>query len=60
MEFAPALLAPTLEDIMIQAPIFNKASNFLGMLPQRDVEYGELKIRYVFSWIGMILASGAY
>ena len=44
MEFTPALLAPDLEDTIAQIPTFNKASNFLGVLPHRNVDYEELKL----------------
>lgn len=44
MEFSPAMLAPTFDDMMEQTPVFNKASKFLGILPQRDLEYPALKL----------------
>jgi hypothetical protein len=44
MEFSPAMLAPTFDDMMEQTPVFNKASKFLGILPQRDIEYPALKL----------------
>ncbi|MGV8125892.1 MAG: hypothetical protein ACP5PV_01600 [Methanothrix sp.] len=43
MEFSPAMLAPTFDDMMEQTPVFNKASKFLSILPQRNIEYQELK-----------------
>ena len=43
LEFSPGVLAATFDDMMEQTPVFNKASKFLGLLPQRDMEYSELK-----------------
>jgi hypothetical protein len=44
MEFSPASLAPTLEDIMLQAPVFDKASEFLDILPKRVYDDKEIKL----------------
>lgn len=44
MEFSPELLAPTLGDIMLQAPTFGKASQFIELLPHKDLEYDQLKL----------------
>lgn len=43
MELSPALLVPTFDDVMLQAPTFEKASIFLGLLPHKDIEYDQLK-----------------
>lgn len=44
MEFSPASLDLTLDDSMRQTPIFSKASEFLSILPRRNIEYSELKL----------------
>jgi hypothetical protein len=44
MAFSPALLAPTLDDTMTQTPTFCRASNLLGLLMHKDVEYNEIKL----------------
>jgi len=44
MEFSPASLLLTLDDANVQTPIFNKASEILNVLPQRSMDYPELKL----------------
>ena len=44
LEFSPALLEPTFDEMMTQTPVFTKASEFLNIMPQRGIDYPELKL----------------
>jgi len=43
MEFFPASLELTVDELIIQTPIFDKASEILSVLPERGIDFPELR-----------------